>query len=242
MHKLQRIALATGALAAFAGVVGTGVVLAQDNSGTPTATTQSRVDTYITKLATNLGITEQALRDALKQTGLDMVAQAVADGKITQAEADAITAKINAGEGNPFGFGMGRGGPGDHGKHGAGGPGMGMSDEAIATFLGIDHETLREELRGGQTLAQVAEAHGKSRDELRAYLIEQNTTKIDEAVANGRLTADQAATAKAKFADMVDTMIDSTMPQKGAGGPRGGMPFDGKHPMQSGETAPANIQ
>lgn len=239
MHKLRRIALATGALAAFAGVVGTGVVLAQDNSGTPTATTQSRVDTYIAKLASNLGISEQALRDALKQTGLDMVAQAVTDGKITQAEADAITAKINSGEGNFFGFGMG---PGGHGKHGGGGPGMGMSDEAVATFLGIDHETLHEELSSGQTLARVAEAHGKSRDELRAYLIEQNSTKLDEAVANGRITAEQAATAKEAFASKVDGMIDSTMPMKGEGGHRGGMPFGGMHPMQSGVTAPANVQ
>ncbi|MBI5948728.1 MAG: hypothetical protein HY875_11375 [Chloroflexi bacterium] len=241
MHKLQRIALATGALAAFAGVIGTGVVLAQDNSGTSSATTQSRVDTYIAKLASNLGITEQALRDALKQTGLDMVTQAVADGKITQAEADAITAKINAGEGNPFGFGMGgHGGPG--GKHGAGVPGMGMSDEGVATFLGIDHQTLHDELSGGKTLAQVAEAHGKSRDALRAYLIEQNSTKIDEAVANGRLTAEQAATAKENFASKVDTMIDSTMPQKGEGGRHGGMHFGGQPSTGSGTTAPANVQ
>ncbi len=173
-----------------------------------TAADTSRADAYITALAANLGIDEAVLRDALKETNLARVAARLAVGEITQAEADAMTARINSGEAPLLGGGRG----GDHGGHG--GPG-GVAGADLATFLGIDEAALRTELQGGATLAQAAEAHGKSRDELKAFLTSEHDAHLAEEVAEGDLTAEQAAARATDFATGLDARIDSA---KGAGG------------------------
>src|SRR6185295_17871443 len=93
----------------------------------------------------------------------------VASGELTQAQADQIKQQIaNAPADAPF-FG---GGPGDHGR---GGPGFGGGDPAkIADFLGITADQFHTEIDAtGATLATVAQAHGKSRDELKAFLTDE---------------------------------------------------------------------
>ncbi|KUK65830.1 MAG: Uncharacterized protein XD84_0266 [Desulfotomaculum sp. 46_80] len=70
---------------------------------------------FISKFAGNLGVTEDEVRQALKDTQLQMIEDAVADGTITQNQADKMTEKIESGEGCGFirlGFGHG---PGGHG-------------------------------------------------------------------------------------------------------------------------------
>jgi hypothetical protein len=66
----------------------------------------------------------------------------------------------------------------DHGRGG----GIKIDSEALATFLGTTTDELRTELRSGQSLAQIAEAHGKTRDELKSYLIDQYSAKLDEII------------------------------------------------------------
>lgn len=182
------------------------------------AATASSVDDFIAKLAANLGIDEQKLRDALKTTSLAQIDQAEADGKITADEATRMRDTVNSGTAPLFGIhGFDRG-------HG-GGPGFGraahVDDEALATFLGIDETTLRTELQSGKTLAQEAEAHGKTRDQLKAFLTQEFNAKIDSEQQAGRITADQATSMKQNFADNLDAMIDGT------GGPHGRPGFPG---------------
>lgn len=176
------------------------------------ATTDSRMDDYIARLAANLGIDEQTLRDALKATSLQEIDQAQTDGKITQAEADRMRADVNAGQAPLFGL------PGG-GHHGRGGPGFFAGDE-LATFLGVDEATLRADLQGGKTLAQEATDHGKSREELKAFLTQQFATKMDEEVQEGHLTADEATQKKSDFASGLDALVDV---QGGPAGNAGGM-------------------
>ena len=230
---------------ALAGVVGSGLFIAHANQDGGTAggattaqqTAPSPMDEYIKKLAANLGIDEQKLRDALRATSLQEIDAAVAAGKLTQAQADRIKEAINSGKimmgggiGVPHGHGGGMG-MGDRG------PGMRAAGGAdMAAFLGITEAQLRTEMTAGKTLAQVAEAHGKTRDQLKAFLIAENVKHIDAAVADGRLSADQAAKAKAAFAAAVDTMIDATMPAKGG---RGHM--DGGPGMTPGSMAPGAV-
>jgi hypothetical protein len=81
-------------------------------------------------VAKELGTTEAKLNaawsDAAKAQAKAHLAQAVADGKLTQAQADQMTAKIDAAT-ITFGSGPGGpGGPGGRGGHGGpGGPGFG---------------------------------------------------------------------------------------------------------------------
>src|SRR5258705_9198550 len=52
-----------------------------------------------------------------------------------------------------------------------------------ATYIGITEAALRTELQTGQTLAQIAVAHGKTRDGLIAALSAEATKQITTAVA-----------------------------------------------------------
>ncbi|MCC6420021.1 MAG: hypothetical protein IT429_17440 [Gemmataceae bacterium] len=205
--------------AAFASGAGGGSSLSLDRPALvgQQATNDSRVDDYVARLAANLGIDEQTLRDALKTTSLQEIDQAQADGAITQAEADRMRAAVNAGKGPLFGL------PGGH--HGRGGPGFFAGDD-LAAFLGVDEATLRADLQGGKTLAQEAADHGKSRDELKAFLTQQFAAGVDEDVQEGHLTADEAAKKKADFASGLDALVD------GQGGPVGR--HDGTRGMHRG--------
>ncbi|RLT44366.1 MAG: hypothetical protein DWI58_00950 [Chloroflexi bacterium] len=50
---------------------------------------------------------------------------------------------------------------------------------AAATVVGIDAQTLMTEMRSGKSLAQVAEAHGKTRDQLKTGLSQQFGQNLD---------------------------------------------------------------
>jgi hypothetical protein len=79
-----------------------------------------------TALAKALGIDRQKLADAIRDAKLAEVDKALADKKITQAQADRLKARISAGETGFFGFGLGfRGGPGPGPFPGGPGPGPG---------------------------------------------------------------------------------------------------------------------
>jgi hypothetical protein len=69
---------------------------------------ETPADSALDRLAENLGITRDQLDDALQQTALDMVDDALADGLIDEERAAALRERIESGE--PFGlFGHGFG-------------------------------------------------------------------------------------------------------------------------------------
>lgn len=92
----------------------------------------------------------------------------VDDGTLTQEQVDAIIEALTrahddmeVGGDRDGHHGPGMGGPGTERRH----PVREVLDTA-ATFLGLDAKELRAELKSGKTLAEIAEAHGKSRQEL----------------------------------------------------------------------------
>jgi hypothetical protein len=100
---------------------------------------------------------EGAFQDLLKAR-LD---EAVAAGRITQAQADEILERAKDAPGLP-GLGFGR-----HG--GPGGPGFGPRGEVIekvAAELKLSEEQLHARLRSGTTLAAIAKAQGVARADL----------------------------------------------------------------------------
>ncbi len=203
------------------------------------------------RLAEFLGITEDQLEDELEADGATLATvaeahgksrdelksfiqneagakldEAVADGKLTQEQADAIEQRLGenvdalidgtrpAFAGHRFG-----GFPGL--------PGLGEAKEKLAEFLGITEEQLRDELAADDaTLASVAGAHGKSRDELKSFIETEAKTALDEAVASGALTQDRADDILGGLTERLDDIVDS-----GCGGfaPsfKRGMPFGG---------------
>lgn len=87
--------------------------------------------------------------------------------------------------------------------------------QSAAQAIGIDSAVLKRELPG-KSVAQVAQAHGVSRDTLVASMSAAATKRIDDAVAAGKLTADQASRLKAGLAQHIGTFVDRMVPARAA--------------------------
>jgi len=104
---------------------------------------------------------------------------------------------------------------------GAGAPGqalfIGVASEEFAEFLGIPFEQLEFELAAeGATPASVAEAHGRTREELKTFFVEELQANLDEAVAAGTMSQKDADNMFERQASRIDDIIDGEM---ASGGP-----------------------
>jgi hypothetical protein len=100
---------------------------------------------------------------------------------------------------------------------GAGPPGPGLpiggASEEFAAFLGIPLEQLESELSAeGATPASVAEAHGRTREELKTFFMEQTQAQISEAVAAGTMSQEDADNMIERLASRIDDIIDGKVP------------------------------
>ena len=64
---------------------------------------------------------------------------------------------------------------------------------AAVAYLQLDRATIVADLKAGQSLAQIATAHGKTADGLVTALLAPAKLRLDAAVAAGRLTSDKEA-------------------------------------------------
>ena len=210
---MKRKILVVGA-AALA-VAGGGAAIAASKQGSPQEESKAVVD----DAAKQLGITPAKLSAALKQALENRVDAAVAAGRLTKEQGDALKKRIEA-EDYPM---LGR--PGMGFGHRGGGPGMrgfGYLD-AAASYLGMTEAELLAQLTGGKSLADVAKAKGKSVDALVSALVADEKKELDAAVKAGRITQAQAdaflANAKQRFTDAVNRTRAERMR-----GPFGGPP------------------
>jgi hypothetical protein len=195
---------------------------------------QQQHQAFQAALAGRLGVSTEQLKEAQKLARIDVIKQAVADGKLDQARADRMIESIQNGAGmmqpgQRPGQGQGQqGGPGQRGQQGQrpgpGAPGMNQGGpQQIADILGMTPQELRTEMQAGKSLAQVAEAKGISRDTLKAKLLEAHKTRIDAAVAAGKLTAEQAQKMTERANAHIDQLLDRTPGQRpNPRGPRTG--------------------
>ncbi|HLH26022.1 MAG TPA: hypothetical protein VK066_26195 [Chloroflexota bacterium] len=126
----------------------------------------------------------------------------------------------------PSGPNQSPGGP----RQGPGGPvGMGLraAMEAVANSLGMSPADLRQALRNGRSLADVAAAHGMDQATLLQTITNAARTQLDQAVANGRLTRGQADALLNVVQQFGPQIVTRTGP---AGGPFGFAP--GRGPRQ----------
>jgi hypothetical protein len=93
--------------------------------------------------------------------------------------------------------------------------------DAAATALGTDAATLRQALKDGKSIADVAAEKGVAVDTVTKAISDAATAKIDQAVTDGKLTQAQADAKKATLTEQVTAMVNGTMPL-GKGGPKGG--------------------
>jgi polyhydroxyalkanoate synthesis regulator phasin len=127
----------------------------------------------------------------------------VAKGTITQEQADAVRngLKERIGAGGR-GEGHGRGGPGVHG--------VGELFGTAAEALGMTTDELKVELKAGKSIADVARARGIDPQTVIDAIVASVDAKIDQAVADGKMSADRAEAAKAKVRERITEMVNNT--------------------------------
>src|SRR4051794_24549927 len=163
--------------------------------------------------AKRLNVTPEALRSALGAAEDSQLDQAVKDGKLTQAQADAIK-KRRADSGTVLGgpgvvpgvhpgFGGGPGGPGGLGfKLGSGG-----ALDAAASALGLKLDDLVAKLRAGKSIADVAKDQGKNLDDVKKAITDGVTKELDQAVADKKLTSAQRDDILKRLGDHLDDLV-----------------------------------
>ncbi len=97
------------------------------------------------------------------------------------------------------------------------------ADELAAT-LGITADELQEELRAGNSLADIAEANGADVQVVIDQLVASATERIDDAVENGRIDADEAAEKAEQLEERITDRVNGEGPERPG---RGGGPGDG---------------
>ncbi|HEU5100521.1 MAG TPA: hypothetical protein VFU22_15940 [Roseiflexaceae bacterium] len=86
---------------------------------------------------------------------------------------------------------------------------------ATASVTGLTAEQVRTELTAGKSLAQIAQANGKTADQVIAAARASYQTALSQAVTNGRLTQAQADAALARFDQSApQVMNDTTLGQR----------------------------
>jgi hypothetical protein len=210
----QRLAIGLGAIVVLAGA---GAAVAATQANSPKEETQAIID----DAAKQLGVPSSDLSSALKKALENRVDAAVADGRLTKEEAARIKEHIQSGE-LPLFFGAPhRGGivPGF-------GPARHHGLDAAAKYLGLTEEQLRTELESGKTLAQVAQAQGKSVDGLVDTLVADFKTHLDAGVKAGRLTQAKADEILKDVRERVTAHVNGQGPdRKGFGFRRNGPAF-----------------
>ena len=120
----------------------------------------------------------------------------VQDGTLTQAQEDAVIQALK--DALP-------------GKDGRGPLRQKLLQAAIkvsADTIGIPPGELKTELQAGKSIAEVAAEHNVSVDDVKQALIDAATARINEAVANGRITQERADNLIERLPALVERVVN----------------------------------
>lgn len=183
MSKLKKYIGLTLFAALIMGLGATGIALAQGDDSTKPQTSLQQI--YLEKLAGVLGISQDQLVEDLKTAGQQTIDTAVSEGLITADQGQKMEQDIVAGRFPDL--------PGIFGSQGPN-PGMGGMHnlDAIAQALGMTPQQLGQEFKNGISLQQLATEKGISLDQIKESIINAEKTKLDQDVAQGKISQDQA--------------------------------------------------
>jgi AraC-like DNA-binding protein len=213
-----------GVALAFA-AAGGGAYAASQSSSNPQST-------FLNDVAKRLNVSPQRLTAAVKAAMLDRLNAAVKDGRLTQAQANAVKQRIERGGVPPFLMGP------RMPFHGPGGfffgpPPFGPLSGA-ASYLGLSDMQLLTELRSGRSLAQIAKSRGKSVAGLERAMSAAIKSRLDQAVSAGQLTKSQEQRLLSAMTSKLRDLVNRTGP-----GPLPGPPW--AHPRGPGLVPPTGF-
>jgi ribosomal protein S20 len=182
-------------------------------------------DKTIAQVAQEQGVDVQTVIDAMVADATAHIDQAVQEGKLTADQAnerksnlqERITKLVN--EGKPKGEGRGHG------------PKL----DAAAKALGVSTDELRQQLRDGKTIAQVADARNVDKQKVIDAMVKDAEEHLDQAVKDGKLTADQANERKSGLKDRITSLVNDGPQRGGDGGPGGPPPDREQNGQQNGQ-------
>lgn len=170
---------------------------------------QAHCQAYQQDLAQHLNISVQQFQQAKVSTLNQIIDQQLAAGKLTATEAQKAHDRVNNQGGTCTAVK-----PAKTAKHQAGEKVRKTELAAVAQKLGISKKDLAQQLHGGATLAQIAQAHNVSRDDLKLTLRTTLQADLTTAVQGGKITQAQADKALQHFNQEVDKVIDKVWPAK----------------------------
>lgn len=171
----------------------------------------------LAEIAADKGISRDTLVSGMLQLHQDAVAARVADGTLTQAQADQVLANMKTrieAMVDGKGFAPGRGPQ-------KGGLGIGPLHDQVASLLGMSLTDLQTARQSGKSLAEIAADKGINRDTLVAGMLKAHQEALAARVADGSLTPAQADQMLASMKTRIEAMVDVKAVGPAAGG-RGG--------------------
>ena len=170
----------------------------------------------LAEIATENGVEPSAVIDVMVADANERIDEAVENDRIDAAEADEkraeaeerITALVN--EGRP-----------ERPRVEARQERRQESTQEIADLIGVEVDALTDWLRNGGTLAEIAEQNGVETDAVVDLIVANMNERLDEAVANDRIDAEEADERRAEIEERVTTQVNEGRPERDGSGPRG---------------------
>jgi polyhydroxyalkanoate synthesis regulator phasin len=192
-----------GAFVLAAGVLVVNGARAQEGDG------ERRGERFIAETAERLGVAPEELTTAMTEAQVEIIDEAVAEGRLTEEQAAKLKERIE--EYGPLSV-IARG-------HRAGKAlchGARLVTGAAAEVLGKEPADVAEAVRSGESLAQQAAAQGMSVEEFNAALLDAIKSTLQAKVDEGKLTQEQADRIFAGIEEHIDRIVNI----EGQGGDR----------------------
>jgi hypothetical protein len=110
-----------------------------------------------------------------------------------------------------------RGGPGRGGHDGFGFgfgfPGLRGGFDSLAKALGVTTDELRNDLRDGKSIADIAKANNVDLDTVADALVKEATDRLDQAVKDEKLTQEQADKIESGLKQTITDLLNGKMPE-----------------------------
>lgn len=213
MRRILRHRLVIGGVVLAFAASGGAAYAASQSGGNPRGA-------FLTDVAKRLNVSPQRLQSAIKGAAIDQLNAAVKDGRLTRAQANAIKQRIERNGGPPFmlgpplPFAPSRGVfPHPPGQFGVPAPfALAPPFAAAAKYLGLSEKQLLNDLRAGHSPAQIAKTRGKSVSGLERAVTAAIKSRLDHAVAAGRITKSQEQRLLSRLSGMLGALINRTPP------------------------------
>jgi hypothetical protein len=146
----------------------------------------------------HLNVSPSAVSTAIQAARDEQIEAAVAEGRITQSEANVLKQRAQ------------RGGSGSFHGYRFGGAGL-SARFVVKQYLGISEATLRSDPHAGKSLEQIASSTpGKSVEGLKAAIALAEKQRLEKAVASGSITSQQEQERLARLSGHVEAVLKRT--------------------------------